>query len=446
MQRLPFSPAILLAGLLAGCGTTARAVPGSVTCRIEFDRAVLPADTVQRAVMKVALHAPEAPSASQRPPVNLAVVLDRSGSMSGDKIARARDAAIEALRRLGPNDVFSLVMYDHEVETLVPAQSAANVEWIEARIRSIQARGNTALFAGVSQGAAEVRKHIENRRCVPRILLLSDGLANIGPSTPADLGRLGAALMKEGISVTTVGVGTDYNEDLMTRLSQASDGNAYFAAASADLPRIFKAELGSVLTIVAQQVTLEITCRGGVRPLRIIGREGRIHGDRVEFTLNQLYGGQEKFALVEVELPAAKPDEEREIALASCRFTDALDARGGSAAARATLRFTRDAAAVERSVNAAVQRDIGINTAALANDQAIELNDQGKNTVAASFLKTESARLRATGAKYKLPELEQQAAQLEAKADVLSARVLDATERKEMRTDSYQSRNQQMQK
>jgi Ca-activated chloride channel family protein len=433
----------LLATTLVGCGTPAQAAAERVTCRIEFDRAVLPADTVQRAVMKIALQAAEAPAAGERPPVNLTVVLDHSGSMSGDKLARAKDAAIEALRRLGPRDLFALVIYDHEVETVVPAQSAANAEWIEGRIRSIQSRGNTALFAGVSQGAAEVRKNIENRRYVPRILLLSDGLANVGPSTPEDLGRLGAALMKEGISVTTVGVGNDYNEDLMTRLSQQSDGNAYYAASSADLPRIFKAELGSVLSVVARQIILEITCTDGVRPLRIIGREGRIRGNQVEFTLNQLYGGQEKFALVEVEIPAARADEERAVASAVCRYDDAITQRGGNATGRAILRFSRDEQAVAVSVNTSVQRDIGINEAAVAADRAIELNDQGKNAVAAAFLKTESARLRATSAKYKLPELAGQAAELEAKADVLADRALDSAERKSMRTDSYQYRNQQ---
>lgn len=443
MKRFPLLSMALLATVLTGCGTPAQAAPDRVTCRIEFDRAVLTAETVQRAVMKISLQAAEAPSANERPPINLTVVLDHSGSMSGDKLARAKDAAIEALRRLRPRDLFALVIYDHEVETIVPAQSAANAEWIEGRIRSIQSRGNTALFAGVSQAAAEVRKNIENRRYVPRILLLSDGLANVGPSTPEDLGRLGAALMKEGIAVSTVGVGTDYNEDLMTRLSQQSDGNAYFAASSDDLLRIFKAELGSVFSVVARQIVLEITCADGVRPLRVIGREGRIHGNRIEFTLNQLYGGQEKFALIEVEIPAARADEERTVASATCRYDDALTQHSENASGRAILRFSRDEQAVTVSINPSVQRDIGINEAAVAADRAIELNDQGKNTIAAAFLKDESARLRATSAKYKLPELEGQAAELDAKAEVLSSRTLESKERKKMRTDSYQYRNQQ---
>lgn len=436
---------LLGAFALATCGCTspARAATDRVTCTIELDRTLLAAESVQRTVMKVALRAPELAASTERPPVNLAVVLDRSGSMGGDKIERAKDAAIEALHRLGPKDLFSLVIYDHEVETIVPPQSASNVEWIEGRIRKIQSRGNTALFAGVSQAAAEIRKNIENRKYVPRILLLSDGQANVGPSGTDDLGRLGTALMKEGVAVTTVGVGTDYNEDLMTRLSQNSDGNAYFAAKSAELSRIFNAELGSVLKVVARQVVLEIVCSDGVKPLRIIGREGRIRGGTVEITLNQLYGGQEKFVLIEVEVPAARIDEERKIAVASCRYADAVTQDEGKSSTHATVRFSRDEKAIASSFNVAVQKDIAVNTAAIASDYAISLNDAGKNALAAVHLREESERLRKVAKDYNLPEVAQQAAELNAKSKVLESRALNSDERKGMRTDSYQSRNQQ---
>ena len=91
--------------------------------------------------------------------------------------------------------------------------------------------------------------------------------------------------------MTTVGVGTDYNEDLMTRLAQNSDGNSYFVESSYDLPRIFATELGDVLSVVARKVQLIIECSDGVRPLTIIGRQGRIRGRAVELYLNQLYPG-----------------------------------------------------------------------------------------------------------------------------------------------------------
>lgn len=153
-----------------------------------------------------------------------------------------------------------------------------------------------------------------------RIILLSDGIANIGPSSPEDLGRLGTALSKEGISVTTVGVGLDYNEDFMTRLSQNSDGNTYFGESSRDLLNIFAAELSDVLNVVAKDIRLTIVCEEEVKPISIIGREGRIRGQEIQFSMSQLYGNQEKYVLIEVELPAGKDGNQMDVASATVSF------------------------------------------------------------------------------------------------------------------------------
>jgi Ca-activated chloride channel family protein len=153
----------------------------AVTCSVETDRSVLPANESQKVIAKVTLNSIKLPSASGRSPVNLSIVLDRSGSMGGDKIAKAKEAAIEAVKRLSPKDIFSLVVYDHTIQTVIPAQPVKDVEQISTQIGAIQPGGNTALFGGVTRGAAEIRKHIEDRY-VHRIILLSDGLANVGPS------------------------------------------------------------------------------------------------------------------------------------------------------------------------------------------------------------------------------------------------------------------------
>ena len=291
------------------CASTLVAAPERgelVACRIETDRGVVPADKPETAIVKVTLAADRVAS-RERPPINLALVLDRSGSMGGEKIARAREAAIAAIRRLDGRDMVSVVVYDHEVETLVPAQPARNSEWIEGRIAQITARGNTALFAGLSQSASELRKNLDTGR-INRAILLSDGLANTGPSSPDEVGRLGAALMKEAIAVTTI-VGTDYNEDLMTRVSGNSDGNSYFVEKSDDLPAIFTKELGDVLSVVASRVRLTVRFRAGATPIECIGRDGRIVDNTVTVDLNQLYGGQEKYLLIRVELaPVAMGD------------------------------------------------------------------------------------------------------------------------------------------
>ncbi len=415
----------------------------AVRVRVELDRPVLSADRTERAVIKIALDGLRLPRSETRPPVNLALVIDRSGSMSGDKIQNAKAAAIEAVRRLGPDDVFSLVTFDHEVETLVPATRVSDGRMIEARIRSIGARGNTAIFAGVTQGAAELRKQLEDRRYTHRLVLLSDGLANNGPSSPDDFARLGAALGREHISVSTIGVGLDYNEDLMTRLARRSDGNTYFVSASSDLPAIFNAELGDVLNVVARRVVVTVEFPSGVRPLSFVGREGAIRGQRAEFELNQLYGGQEKFALVEVEVAATRAGEEREMASAMVVFEDAVTQRSVNVAARGSARFT----AVEREVVAAanrnVQTDYAVNVIAEAKDQAVVLVDSNRRDEAARQLRARTADLEKIASVYANPAVSELAASNKKEADLLERDGLSNEGRKTYRAEAAQAKSQQ---
>jgi len=440
LAKLAMAALVAMAWLSMG-GAPARGEE-PVRCRVEVDRGVLPAEGKQRAVVKITLDAPSPPRRTRRPPVNLSVVLDRSASMQGRKLEDAKEAAIEAVRRLDEGDVFSLVIYDHEVKTLIPAQRVVDKRSIESRIRRISSRGYTALFGGVSQGAAEVRRN-PDPEYVHRILLLSDGRANVGPSTPEDLGRLGAALLKEKISVSTVGVGTDYNEDLMIRLSKESDGNAYFVESSQDLPRIFAAELGDLLSVVASQVVVEIVCPEGVRPVDIIGRQGRIRGRKAELYLNQLYGAQEKYALLEVEVDPAAPGESREIAEARVSYTDALTRKPGRAVARAEVKFSEEERAVNESANVTVQRDYHLNLNALAKDRAVSLSDKGEADEAVQELKKAGEALREAGERFRDPVLLEKAEETEEEAARIQDEGMSKTRRKALRTDSYQERHQQ---
>src|SRR5688572_6179271 len=373
----------------------------TVRVHVDIDRSVLPADTRERAVVKIALDCERPIRRDLRPPVNIALVIDRSGSMSGDKIVKAREAALEAVRRLSPDDILALVAYDTSVQTLVPAQRVGDGRRLEQAIRGIEAGGNTALYGGVTRGAAEVRRHMEDRRFVNRVILLSDGLANVGPSSPEDLGRFGASLVKEGISVTTIGLGLGFNEDLMTRLAQRSDGNTYFVEHSGDLPRIFAAELGDVLSVVARRVIIEIEFPDGVRPLKFVGRDGVIRGQRAELTLNQLYGGQEKFALVEVEVSPTKPGAELEIARARVSYENALNQRTATLTAKRNVRFSASEAAVIRSADHAVQADYAANALAAAKDEAVSLVDSNRRDEAAAVLRERAQELDAMGDLYK---------------------------------------------
>ncbi len=440
-----FAAAVLAVGGLAfpSFGAKPPAAAAPVDLRIEFDRPVLPADSVQRAIVKIGLTGCRPPRPLERAPVNLVIVLDRSGSMSGDKIAQAREAAVEALRRLDSRDLLSVVIYDHEVATLIPPQAPTDVRWLERQIQGITSRGNTALFAGVSQGAAELRKNLERAGFAHRVLLLSDGLANVGPSSPDDLGRLGGALRREGIAVTTVGLGDGFNEDLMTALAQRSDGNHYYVAESGDLPQVFAKELGDVLDVVAQRVEVTIEFPEGVRVLRSIGREAECHGRNVSFGLNQLYGGQEKYLLVEVEVPAARSDEVRLLARARASYATTS---GGSALelrAEGHVRYTSDVAVVKREANQKVQTEFADNEIAEARSRAIALADAGRKDEAVAVLASNSAALAASADYYSNSTMRQAAEAAKKEAEEVQREGIDNRKRKELRAGSYQTTNQQ---
>ena len=379
MKKATLKTSLALSGLawcLAAPGLHAK----PVSCTVALDNDVVPAGAPHKVVVKVQLDAAKAPAKeANRPPVNLCLVIDRSGSMQNQgKLEKAKEAAINALRRLSPKDRFSLISYGNDVKTLIPSQPAVELRAIENKIRSIRSGGGTALFGGVSQGAAEVRKQLD-AGFVNRLILLSDGLANEGPSSPADLARLGASLMKEGISVSTIGLGNDYNEDLMTQLAERSDGSTWFVETVKDLAGIFDTELGDVLNVVANSVTIEIECADNVKPVRVIGRDGRIAGNTIEVQMNQLYGGQAKYVLVELEVPAGQHKARRKVATARCHYAAAgSGAQHLSEPDPAFCSYSEDEKQVQANMNVAVQADVNFNDIAIAQDQAILLYEQAK--------------------------------------------------------------------
>lgn len=417
--------------------------PQKVICRVETDRSILPAGESQNVVLKITLDAPPSPVHVKRPLVNLALVMDQSGSMNGSKIEQAKAAAIEALTRIGMDDIFSMVVYNTNVHTIVPAQNPERTQRIIQTIQQIRAGGSTALFGGVSQGAAEIRKNLETDY-VHRIILLSDGLANVGPRMPEDLGRLGAALIKENISVTTVGVGTDYNEDLMTRLAQKSDGNTYFVESGVDLPRIFAAELGDVLNVVAKKVIVTITLPDNVKPVNIIGREGRIKGKKIELSMNQLYGNQEKYALVEVNIPKSRSGSKILVAKAHVTYENPFNQKREISTGASYASFSSDPEKVTGSTNVNVVKEYQLNLNALAQEKAIELSDKGKKKEAVRALKQSAAKLKEYGAQYHDKELLEEAAALEVQADKIEDQGMSKKSRKILRTKSFQMKNQQV--
>lgn len=436
--------------LLVGLSLLASAAPVSaatnhttVHLQVDVDQPVLLAGSTQHAVVKVSLDGLRPPATTPHEPVNLALVLDRSGSMRGEKLEQAKTAALEAVRRLRPDDIFSLVIFDSDVQTLVPARRVGDRVAIEQAILSIRAGGMTAIYGGVTQGVAQLRKHSEDPRFTSRLFLLSDGLANVGPSTPVEFAGLGTALGQEGISVSTVGVGLDYNEDLMTRLARRSDGNTYFAATSHDLPAIFNAELGDALDVVARRVVVTIDFPEQVRPISFIGRGGNIQGQRAEFSLNQIYGGQSKFALIEVEVAPGTAGQEYNLAEAHIVFEKIGSTQIASATANRVVRFSAAERDVIAAANRQIQVDYAANVTALAKDKAIALVDDNQRAEAARQWRVRNDMLRNIGNTYSNSAVLDLVNSNAVEADRIEKEGLSKALRKTYRTDNAQTTAQQ---
>lgn len=342
--------------------------------------------------LRIAMTGFELSDTAKRAPVNLAIVIDRSGSMGGDKISQAREAAVQAIDRLRADDIVSVVVYDTGVEVLVPATKATDGELIKQRIRSIHAGGNTALFAGVSKGAAEVRKFLDPKR-VNRVILLSDGLANVGPSSPSELGQLGTSLIKEGISVSTMGLGLGYNEDLMSRLAIASSGNHTFIESADNLVAVFQREFDDVLSVVAQKIEIRVVLDAGVRPVKVLNYPAGIDGQTVTIELGQLYSKQERYFVIEVEIPHGQDGTSRQVAEVTAQYRNAVTDTQDTLTSRVEGRFSSSKKTVETAINKAVLSSCVIQIANERNAQATSRRDNGDLEGAKKLLLSNSSYL-----------------------------------------------------
>lgn len=428
--------ALILSSLPADAGST------RIKLRADLGQSAVVAGEEKRIFLRVDLEGLPFARREYRTPVNIALVIDRSGSMRGPKLEHAKEAAIMALGRLGPEDRVAVIAYDHNVNVLVPSTRASDHEGLRSRIGRLTAGGRTALYAGVEQGLREVARG-KRRDAVNRIILLSDGLANVGPSSPHALGELGQRAAEDGISITTIGLGLGYNEDLMTKLAFASDGNHAFVERPSDLVKIFNQEFGDALSVVAQDVEIHIDCGPGVRPMRALGRKAEIKGGRISLRFNQLYGEQRKYVIVELATPKDLRPGSAEIARVNVGYRDMESKKRGKVSQQAAINVTKSTQEAEASVDKDVMAAVATQTAVERNEQAVSLRDKGRVEEArkvlqnnAAYLDREAKRLGAAS----LSKMKEKA--LQDAGNLTKPGEWNRT-RKAMRRDQYRSKTQQ---
>lgn len=252
----------------------------------------------------------EAPARTERPTRNIALAIDASGSMSGARLRAAKRAALGLVQRLSPHDRVTLVSFASEVilhlDGVTPGTD--NALRIGAEINAIETRGRTNLSEGwlcaVDRAAALAET---DPRMTPRIILLSDGHANTGITSPDMLSRHASELRNRGVLTSTLGIGDGYDERLLRSLAEAGGGRFHDAELADEIDSVLLGELDDIDATAIEDVCLELTMPDGFTA-RLLGRgQGAPHHGRLCIPLGPLQDRIARRAVFQLVCPPSAP-------------------------------------------------------------------------------------------------------------------------------------------
>jgi len=269
------------------------------------ERPCIPVGEVTALPVLLRLTAPTVPQLARKP-LNVCLVIDRSGSMAGEKLRQTIASAKFVVERLAPTDLLSVVQFDERVKVVIPPGPVNDRTHLCRRLDGIHPGGQTNLSGGWLRGAACVREKT-SPEYINRVLLLTDGQANHGIVDPAILVRYAAELTEEGIGTTTLGYGDEFNEDLLTALADAGRGGAYHIETADQAPAVFARELEGLLAIAAQNVQVVFAPSSLVRGVDLCAAvELHQDGRTLTVTLGDLVSADTRPLLVMVRTNAAR--------------------------------------------------------------------------------------------------------------------------------------------
>lgn len=296
----------------------------------------------------------------------------------------------------------------------------------------------------MEKGGEELSEFLSKER-INRVILLSDGIANVGPGSNREIAQLGSRLAREGMSVTTIGLGGDYNETLMTALAEASDANYYYVADVETLPEVFRNELGELKSLVARDFVIEIHCPKGVRPVRFLGRPDELKSQTGSLTFGTLASGQTRELYLECAVSPEVQGSLTEIAVVSAAFEDLKQGKRARIDDRTVVvGYTEDSELAGKSVNQAIRAEAVIYANAVETEKTLSYADSGDIEASRANIVKQKAELNAVYAA--APEaqkatLREEISALEDTEKDLESDSLSKEQRKKLSIGSFLKRN-----
>src|SRR4051812_9126595 len=351
----------------------------------ECDRRLVAVEvSSQRTIEWIAI-APDIARRDSRAPLNLALILDRSGSMQGDKLRYVQQAACHVLDMLDQRDRIAVVAYDDQVTLIAPSQlvSAQTREELKRKINDLRPGGWTDLSGGWLEGCREVAERLTSDG-VHRALLLTDGLANRGIIDIEELTHHARELRRRGVATSTFGVGLDFNEQLLEALAEQGGGHFYYIERPDHIPDVFRRELGELLTVVAREAFLSITIPSGVTVELLGDLPHERNGARLRIFLGDLCAGERRALYTRVLTP---PDAlgTSVVLRGELGYAD-LDGHTAIAAAETSFSYAREAEVLLAPLHEAILQRSGEVELAAATAQALKLERSGQRQQAQAVM------------------------------------------------------------